>query len=66
MKKEQKRINKEEAIKKLKYIKFCNNIEELEDDIIEQIFINSKICSEKMKNYNKVRGGEAPPLCVRC
>lgn len=27
--------------------------EELEDDIIEQIFINSKICSEKMKNYNK-------------
>lgn len=27
--------------------------EELEDDIIEQIYINSKICSEKMKNYNK-------------
>ena len=27
--------------------------EELEEDIIEQIFINSKICSEKMKNYNK-------------
>ncbi len=27
--------------------------EELEDDIVEQIFINSKICNEKMKNYNK-------------
>lgn len=27
--------------------------EELEEDIIEQIFINSKICNEKMKNYNK-------------
>lgn len=27
--------------------------EELEEDIVEQIFINAKICNEKMKNYNK-------------
>lgn len=27
--------------------------EEVEEDIVEQIFINSKICDEKINNYNK-------------